>query len=113
MAATTRLHRRNANGHLPRWLGLDENTDAFRIYAAPGGPSSGHAVADMSTEYPFPTIDVELERLRARWEAAGGPRGDDSANREGQLARQRFEASAPGDSWDSRTARMRRLIREL
>lgn len=91
----------------------DAHPDERRIYVAPGGPSSGLALRDLPREYPFPTIDDELNRLRARWEAAGGPRGDDPGDRDGQRLRQEFEASAPGDSFDSRTERMRRMIREL
>ena len=91
----------------------DTDPDELRIYVAPGGPSSGHALRDLPREYPFPTINEELDRLRARWGAAGGPPGNDPGDRDGQLLWQRFEASAPGDSFDSRTARMRRMIREL
>jgi hypothetical protein len=62
---------------------------------APGGPSSG-AVRDLPREYPFPTIDEELNRLRGRWEAARGARGNDPGDRDGQLKWQAFEASALG-----------------
>jgi len=91
----------------------DSDPDELRIYVAPGAPSSGHALRDLPQEYPFPAINVELDRLRARWEAAGGPRGNDPGDRDAQLKWQAFEASAPGDSFDSRTARMRAMIREL
>jgi hypothetical protein len=91
----------------------DSDPDELRIFVAPGGPSSGHSLRELPKEYPFPTINIELHRLRARWEAAGGSRGDDPGDRNGQLERQRLEASALGDSWDSRTERMRKMIREL
>jgi hypothetical protein len=90
----------------------DADPDELRLFVAPGGPSFTHAVTGQSEEgYPFPTMKVELDRLRARWERAVGQKLsdlDDAKARE----RQAFEASAPGDSFAIRTERMRGMIRE-
>jgi hypothetical protein len=106
------LHMPQAGG-VYELEGVEETDDETRVHVAPGGPIVGSAMGTtIPTEYPFPTIDIELQRLRARWENAGGPRLDDP---DGELRalRQRFEASAQGDDFDRRTERMRAMIREL
>ena len=90
----------------------DTGPDELRVFVAPGGPSPREAVAGRNDEgYPFPTMKVELDRLRARWERAVGPKLSDLDDPKAQ-ERQAFEASAPGDSFATRTERMRRMIRE-
>ena len=83
------------------------------MFVGAGGPEMGHAVGlGVAAAYPFTTIDVELDRLRARYERAGGaplhePMHPDAA------ARQIFEGWAQGDAWDAKTTRMRNAIRDL
>ncbi len=105
--------------HMPQAGGVyelervEETDDELRVYVRPGGPLVSTAMGTtIETGYPFPTIDEELERLRARWENAAGPRLEDP-DRERRALRQRFEASAQGDDFDRRTERMRAMIREL
>jgi hypothetical protein len=77
-----------------------------------GGPVAGHATGNLDAEYPFPTIDVELDRLRARWERAGGGRLEDRIHGD-PTERQQFEAWAAGDDYNEKTTRMRQMIRGL
>ena len=77
---------------------VEETEDEFQVYVGPGGPSSGHALGDLPTEYPFPTIDEEIERLRLAWIGAG-------------LRETDFNAWAQGASWDSHTTAIRARLR--
>ena len=90
----------------------DAHPDELRLFVGPGSPSSTPASAGQSDAgYPFPTMKVEIDRLRARWGHAVGPMQsdlDDPKARE----RQAFEASAHGDSFAIRTERMRAMISE-
>jgi hypothetical protein len=91
---------------------IEETPDELRLYVAAGGPSSSHALGNLEASYPFPTIDVELDRLRARWERAGGARYEDRMQGD-PGTRQKFEAWAAGDDFDEKTTRMREMVREL
>src|SRR5262249_34529248 len=51
----------------------DSDANEYRVFMAPGGASATRSLPGQFAEgYPFPTIDVELDRLRGRWEDAGG-----------------------------------------
>jgi hypothetical protein len=73
---------------------VEETDDEYRVYVAPGGPFSGHAIGDLPAEYPFPTIDEEIDRLRIAWLNAG-------------LRETDFNAWGQGASWDSHTTWLR------
>jgi hypothetical protein len=90
------------------WLD-DSDPEELRVYVVAGEPLSGHAVGDLAPVYPFTTIRQELDRLRNRWEAAGGPLWESSLLRD--RTRAKFEASAL--SYDEQTSRMRQLVRGL
>jgi hypothetical protein len=77
---------------------VEETSDEYRVFVASGGPFSGHAVGDLPAEYPFPTIDEEIERLRISWINAG-------------LSETDFNAWAQGASWDSHTSAIRSRLR--
>jgi hypothetical protein len=89
----------------------DTDPDELRLFVAPGGLSSTPIPAGRNDEgYPFPTMKVEIDRLRARWDGAVESKLsdlDDPKARE----RQEFEASAAGDTFAIRTERMRGTIR--
>lgn len=77
---------------------VEETDEEYRVHVAAGGPHSGHALGDLPAEYPFPTINEELERLRLAWLAAG-------------LRETDFNAWAQGASWDSQTSAIRAQLR--
>ena len=83
---------------------LHVHVGAGELVAAPTGR--------VGPGYSFPTIDVELARLSARYERAGGA-GRADVMHPGRAARQQFESWAQGDDWDAKTTRMRAAIREL
>jgi hypothetical protein len=96
--------------HLER---VAEVGDELRVYV--GGQIGGSALHDLPMEYPFPTIDVELQRLRVRLEQAAGSawEEDRTCGAPGPSVRQQFEAWAAGENYDQKTTRMRELAREL
>jgi hypothetical protein len=108
------LHMPHGGGiyHLER---IEDAGDELRVYVAPGGPVMGSALHDLPMEYPFPTIDAELQRLRARLEQAAGSAWEEDRMRgaSGPSVRQQFDAWAAGESYDEKTTRMRELAREL
>src|SRR5437763_1144194 len=72
---------------------ISQTDDEYRISV--GGPTlgnvgPGNTLDLVAEEYPFPTIDVELERLRNEWMRLGG-------------TAEEFNAWAPGDDYDSKT----------
>lgn len=91
---------------------IEETGDEMRVYVAPGGPIVSSALGDLETGYPFPTIDVELDRLRTRWERAGGARYEDRIHGD-PGTRQKFESWAQGEGYDEHTTDMRAMVREL
>jgi hypothetical protein len=107
--------------HMPHGGGIYELQrvepveDELRVYVRPGGPIMGSALKDLPMEYPFPTIDVEIDRLRARIQAAAGPAWEEDRMRgaPGPSIRQRFDAWARGEGYDEKTTRLRELAREL
>lgn len=83
---------RGATYHLEA---IDETDDEYRIHVGrPFGIGHGDPA-----EYPFPTIDVELNRLRNEWMRLGG-------------TAEEFNAWGAGDDYDSKTYGARRAIRE-
>ena len=90
---------------------IEETGDELHVHVA-GGPLIAAATGRVGPGYDFPTIDVELARLSARYERAGGA-GRADVMHPGRLARQQFEAWAQGDDWDAKTSRMRAAVREL
>jgi len=90
---------------------IEESDDELRVYVASGGPIVASALGELETGYPFPTIDVELDRLRARWERAGGARYEDRMHGD-PGTRQQFEAWAAGDDYNTKTSQMRAMVRE-
>lgn len=91
---------------------IEETDDELRLRVGAGGPLIASASGRVGPRYDFPTIDVELARLSARYERAGGA-GRADVMHPGRLARQQFEAWAQGDDWDAKTSRMRAAVREL
>jgi hypothetical protein len=100
-------------GGIYRFERSEEVGDELRVFIGAGGPEMGHAVGlGVPTAYPFPSIGEELDRLRSRYEGAGGAPIHEPMN-PGAAARQAFEGWAQGDDWDAKTTRMRAAIREL
>jgi len=78
--------------------------------AAVGVGSWGESVMPIRG-YPFPEIQDELDRLRARWEQAGCARYEDRMYGDPRT-RQQFEAWGH-ETHDEKTTEMRAMIREL
>jgi hypothetical protein len=102
------MPQRGGTYHLA-WLD-DSDTEELRVHLGPGDPLIGHALGDLEAGYPFPTIAQELDRLRNRWDAAGGPRWEDRIYGD-PGTRARFELS--GNTYDEQTTRMRKMVRAL
>lgn len=77
---------------------VEETGEEYRVHLAAGGPHSGHVLGDLPAEYPFPTIDEEIERLRLAWINAG-------------LRETDFNAWAQGASRNSHTTAIRAQLR--
>ena len=90
---------------------IEETGDELHVHVA-GGPLLAAATGRVGPGYGFPTIDVELARLSARYERAGGA-GRADVMHAGRADRQRFESWAQADDRDAKTTRMRAAIREL
>jgi hypothetical protein len=91
---------------------IEETEDELRVHVARGEPIVSSALGNLETGYPFPTIDVEIDRLRARWDAAGGARYEDRIHGD-PGTRQKFEAWGQGEGYDEHTTQMRAMVREL
>lgn len=87
---------RGATYHLER---VEETEAEYRVYVGgPYGISHGMSLTG-PTEYPFPTISEELDRLRAAWRGA-------------DLRETDFNSWAQGASHSSHTGYLRTRIRE-
>jgi hypothetical protein len=87
------MPQRGSTHYLER---IEETPVEYRIYV--GGWFSGHALGDLEAKYPFPSIDVELARLKADYLERGGKETD-------------FNAWGQGASWDSHTTDVREWLR--
>jgi hypothetical protein len=94
-------------GAFYKFEGIEETGEEYRIKVGEQTFGSwGAASLDFVEEaYPFPTIDVELMRLRADWDNLGGD------PQEFEAWQQRDELGGD-ETYDSKTSRLRAAIRK-